>query len=160
VPFEFSRVLLPAGDELLGFDVWAPRHDYVHDGRTAGSDGSEDQTDIAFPLDRGKRYFLVLVALCAPKLRGATFAPTPTGGEILERLRPVWPEATPAAVQWNIDYLAIKLRLRADPQRSAENGPRLNGKKDTLAALALRFDLVREEDLELLHAPSAAGASR
>jgi hypothetical protein len=54
-------------------------------------------------------------------------------------------------VQWNIDYLAVKLRLKPAPE-TAETGPRLNGKKEALVSLALRFDLVREDDLALLAA--------
>lgn len=151
IPFEFSRVLLPAGDDVLAFDVWAPCHDYV----VPGEDGGGEPTSPAFPLDHGKRYFLVLAALCEPRLRGEFCAPSPTTAEILRRLRPVWPEATAAAVQWNIDYLAVKLRLKPDPRRTAEPGPRLNGKKDSLAALALRFDLVTEDDLSLLGGPGS-----
>jgi hypothetical protein len=104
----------------------------------------------------------VLVALCAARLRGASCAPPPTTGEILRQLYPVWPGATPGAVQWNIDYLALKLRLAPDPDVARSfgrgHGERLNGTKDMLTARALRLGLVRVEDLELLRSPSAAGA--
>ncbi|MFE7411751.1 FHA domain-containing protein [Streptomyces laurentii] len=146
VPFEFSRIVLPAAGELIDFAVWAPRHDYVSG---VPDDGSGEPTALAFPLDRDKRYFLVLAALCEPRLRGTPHAPLPTVDAVAERLRPVWPGANRAAVQWNIDYLAVKLRLKPGPD-SADAGPRLNGKKETLVSLALRFDLVREEDLEAL----------
>ncbi|BAU85564.1 hypothetical protein SLA_4680 [Streptomyces laurentii] len=146
VPFEFSRIVLPAAGELIDFAVWAPRHDYVSG---VPDDGSGEPTALAFPLDRDKRYFLVLAALCEPRLRGTPHAPLPTVDAVAERLRPVWPGANRAAVQWNIDYLAVKLRLKPAPD-SADAGPRLNGKKETLVSLALRFDLVREEDLEAL----------
>ena len=166
VPFEFSRVLLPAGDELLGFDVWAPRHDYVYGG-LPGTDDTHDGEPAAatFPLDRATRYFLVLVALCAPRLNGAAFTgtaafgATPTVGEIVRRLYPVWPEVTGPQVRWNIDYLAIKLRIKPDPARTASLGlgERFTSKKDRLAALALRFGLVGEDDLELLRVPAPVG---
>ncbi|QES07931.1 FHA domain-containing protein [Streptomyces venezuelae] len=143
VPFEFSRVVLPAGSDLVDFSVWAPRHDYAEHPHDT-DDG--EPTAVPFPLDRGKRYFLVLAALCEPRLRGAPHAPLPTADAIVERLRPVWPGANRAAVQWNIDYLAVKLRLKPSPD-TADPGPRLNGKKDSLVSLALRFDLVREADL-------------
>jgi hypothetical protein len=146
VPFEFSRVVLPAGDELLGFDVWAPRHDYL-DADSTDRDGQV--TAPAFPLDRSKRYFLVLAALCEARLRGAPHAPLPTTEQVIERLCPVWPTANRASVQWNIDYLAVKLRLKPGPE-AADCGPRLNGKKETLVSLALRFDLVREKELAVL----------
>jgi hypothetical protein len=150
IPFEFARVVLPAAGELLSFDVWAPRHDYLDDAATtAGAAYEGDATTLAFPLDRTKRYFLVLAALCEPRLRGAPHAPLPTVDQVAERLRPVWPAAGRASVQWNIDYLAVKLRLKQPPE-SVDGGPRLNGKKESLVSLALRFDLVGEHELGVL----------
>lgn len=146
VPFEFSRVVLPAADDLVDFSVWAPRHEYV-ESVPATADG--EPTALAFPLDRSKRYFLVLAALCEPRLRGNPHAPLPTVDAVADRLRERWPAANRAAVQWNIDYLAVKLRLKPGPE-SADAGPRLNGKKESLVSLALRFDLVREDDLAAL----------
>ncbi|CAM5398468.1 FHA domain-containing protein [Streptomyces narbonensis] len=168
VPFEFSRVVLPAGGDLLDFSVWAPRHDYLERAHPAcacaststsacvcvcAGDGGGDgePTTLAFPLDRTKRYFLVLAALCESRLRGAPHAPLPTVDRIVERLRPLWPAVNRASVQWNIDYLAVKLRLKPGPD-TADAGPRLNGKKETLVSLALRFDLVHEDDLVTLTA--------
>ncbi|MEU8530693.1 FHA domain-containing protein [Streptomyces sp. NPDC048629] len=148
IPFEFARVVLPAGRDLLSFSVWAPRHDYV-----LGDPPGGEPTALAFPLDRGKRYFLVLAALCEARLRGEPHAPLPTVEEVCTRLRPVWPAVNRAAVQWNIDYLAVKLRLKPGPE-TADTGPRLNGKKESLVSLALRFDLVREDDLTALSVPS------
>ncbi|MFD7864914.1 FHA domain-containing protein [Streptomyces sp. NPDC059783] len=163
VAFEFSRVVLPAGSELLSFDVWAPRHDYAEPEDGSGPGGppggrAGEPTATAFPLDRSKRYFTVLTALCEPRLRGEPYAPLPTVEQVVERLRPGWPAATRAAVQWNIDYLAVKLRLKPGPD-TCEPGLRLNGKKETLVALALRFDLVREDDLAVLALP-ATGPER
>lgn len=163
VPFEFSRVVLPAGTELLSFDVWAPRHDYADPADAAEPHDAPGQhggasTALAFPLDRSKRYFTVLAALCEPRLRGAPYAPLPTVEQVVERLRPWWPAATRAAVQWNIDYLAVKLRLKPGPD-ACDPGPRLNGKKETLVSLALRFDLVREDDLAVLTGAAGAPAS-
>ncbi|MBK1787574.1 hypothetical protein [Prauserella cavernicola] len=145
VPFEFSRVVLPAAGDLLTFDVWAPRHEYLDE----LAELTGDPTAAAFPLDRSKRYFLVLAALCEPRLRGVPHAPLPTVDRVVERLRPMWPGVTRATVQWNIDYLAVKLRLKPSPD-SADPGPRVNGKKATLVSLALRFDLVAERDLTRL----------
>jgi hypothetical protein len=147
VPFEFSRVVLPAAGDLLGIDVWAPRHEYL-DERV---EFAGDPTVAAFPLDRSKRYFLVLAALCEPRLRGAPHAPLPTADQLIERLRPVWPTVNRASVQWNIDYLAVKTRIKPSPE-SADPGPRVNGKKESLVSLALRFDLVDEHDLIRLDA--------
>ncbi|MFE9646900.1 FHA domain-containing protein [Streptomyces sp. NPDC006365] len=148
VSFEFSRVVLPAAGELLSFDVWAPRHTY----RSANRPGLSGATTAqAFSLDRTKRYFAVLAALCEPRLRGAPHAPLPTVDELVERLRHTWPAANRSSVYWNIDYLAVKLRLRPAAD-AAEPGPRRYGKKDSLVSLALRFDLVREDDLVVLAA--------
>ncbi|MHC0434211.1 FHA domain-containing protein [Streptomyces sp. O3] len=153
VPFEFSRVVLPAAGELLGFDVWAPRHAYGGPARPGLSGAT---TAPAFALDCTKRYFAVLAALCEPRLRGAPHAPLPTVDQVVERLRPSWPAANRSSVYWNIDYLAVKLRLKPAPD-TLEPGPRLNGKKESLVSLALRFDLVRECDLVVLGAvPSGA----
>ncbi|MCX4905999.1 FHA domain-containing protein [Streptomyces sp. NBC_00878] len=146
VSFEFSRVVLPAAGELLSFDVWAPRHTYS---RTAHPGVSGATTAAAFSLDRTKRYFAVLAALCEPRLRGEPHAPLATSDQLVERLRPSWPAASRSSVYWNIDYLAVKLRLRPGPD-TAEPGPRLYGKKESLVSLALRFDLVREDDLVVL----------
>ncbi|MGC9535329.1 FHA domain-containing protein [Streptomyces sp. UG1] len=156
IPFEFSRVVLPAAGDLLGFEVWAPHQEILD--TTGWSDGSDDgaptgtTTAPAFSLDHTKRYFAVLVALCEPRLRGAPHAPPPTAEALVERLRATWPTATRASVQWNINYLAVKLRLKPDPDTTADSGPRLNGKKELLVSLALRFDLVREDDLVVLTA--------
>ncbi|MER6447537.1 FHA domain-containing protein [Streptomyces venezuelae] len=149
VPFEFARLVLPAGSELLTLDVWAPRHDYADRDDPGEPDG--EPTALPFPLDRSSRYFLVLTALCEPRLRGAPHAPLPTVEQVVERLKPSWPAANRAAVQWNIDYLAVKLRLKPGPD-TVDPGPRLVGKKETLVSLALRFDLVREADLAALPA--------
>ncbi|MFD0423143.1 FHA domain-containing protein [Streptomyces parvus] len=148
VPFEFSRVVLPAAGDLLAFDVWAPRHAFRSVTRS-GLPG--DMTAPAFALDRTKRYFAVLTALCEPRLRGEPHAPLPAVEQLVERLRPVWPTVTRSAVYWNIDYLAVKLRLRTDAE-TGEPVRRANGKKDSLVSLALRFDLVHEGDLRVLSA--------
>ncbi|WP_328873354.1 FHA domain-containing protein [Streptomyces sp. NBC_00287] len=151
VPFEFARVVLPAAGDLLTFDVWAPRHVFRSTLR-AGLSGA--LTAPAFTLDRTKRYFAVLAALCEPRLRGEPHAPLPAVEQLVERLRPVWPTVSRSSVYWNIDYLALKLRLRSAPD-TAEPGQRVNGKKETLVSLALRFDLVREDDLIVLTAPAS-----
>ncbi|WP_415950067.1 FHA domain-containing protein [Streptomyces sp. KLOTTS4A1] len=154
MPFEFSRVVLPSSGGLLGFDVWAPRHDYAQDPQD-GSAISGESTALAFPLDRSKRYFLVLAALCEDRLRGEPHASAPTVAQLTERLRKVWPQATRSAVQWNIDYLSVKLQLRPGPEDS-DPARRLHGKKEALMSLALRFDLVSEDDLALLSGPASS----
>ncbi|MES5816484.1 FHA domain-containing protein [Streptomyces sp. RG80] len=155
VPFEFSRIVLPAAGDLLTFDVWAPRHVF----RSVARHGLPGAlTAPAFTLDRTKRYFAVLAALCEPRLRGEPHASLPAVEQLVDRLRPMWPSVSRSAVYWNIDYLALKLRLRPGPD-TTEPGQRVNGKKESLVSLALRFDLVREDDLVVL-AASAREACR
>ena len=150
VPFEFSRVVLPAAGDLLTFDVWAPRHTF----RSADRQGLPGAaTAPAFALDRTSRYFAVLAALCEPRLRGEPHAPLPAVEQLAERLQPVWPTVSRSSIYWNIEYLALKLRLRPGPGTAAP-GLRVNGKKESLVSLALRFDLVREDDLVVLAAPA------
>lgn len=152
VPFEFSRIVLPAAGDLIAIDVWAPRHDYLR----ADGDIEGTTTAPAFSVDRTKRYFAVLAALCEPRLRGEPHAPLPTADELVELLRANWPSVSRTSVQWNIDYLAVKLRLKPAPDAAVTGAPRLNGKKERLVSLALRFDLVRETDLT----PLRGGALR
>ncbi|GHH13170.1 FHA domain-containing protein [Streptomyces lanatus] len=155
IPFEFSRIVLPAAGDLLAIEVWAPRHDYLSS--EGGLDGAT--TAPAFSVDRTKRYFAVLAALCEPRLRGEPHAALPTVDQVVDRLRPNWPAASRTSVQWNIDYLAVKLRLKPGPE-TADTGPRLNGKKESLVSLALRFDLVREDDLFVLRESAPGRVTR
>src|SRR5262245_48088524 len=67
VPFEFARVSLPTRDRPAEFLVFAPQHCYAEPG--ASLEG--DQTVAAFALDETSKYFLILVALCEPRLRDA-----------------------------------------------------------------------------------------
>ncbi|MFC8514131.1 FHA domain-containing protein [Streptomyces sp. NPDC057257] len=160
IPFEFSRIVLPAAGDLLAIEVWAPRHDYLHPAAGTDADNAVGATTApAFSVDRTKRYFAVLAALCEPRLRGDPHAPLPTVDQVVDRLRPNWPAASRTSVQWNIDYLAVKLRLKPGPEE-ADQGPRLNGKKESLVSLALRFDLVREDDLVVLSAARSGRVSR
>ncbi|MFE9336065.1 hypothetical protein [Streptomyces sp. NPDC007063] len=202
VPFEFARVRLCAGESGAGcgFDVLAPRHDYLasadslvggsrsrgkraaallpEGAQAGGTQGernrreggiglpaegvtggaAEDRTQgwsfdpfpRPYPLDHTCHYFLVLAALCEASLRGDA-APVPDVVELTERLRPVWPDVSPAAVAWNIDYLRLKLRLRAPD--AAESVC------EALVRFALRFDLVQEAQLAVLDSGLAhAGA--
>ncbi|MEV7927829.1 MULTISPECIES: serine/threonine protein kinase [unclassified Kitasatospora] len=145
VPFEFSRVLLPALGEPAWFKVFAPQHAYL-EGRPGGVGG--ELTVSPFALDPTAKYFLVLLALCEPRLRSPSAAVVPGVTEVLARLRalPSCHGLTRSAVNYHIDYLVwTKLRLR-EPYEDGPGG----GKREELAALALKFDLVREEHLALL----------
>ncbi|MCX4904426.1 serine/threonine protein kinase [Streptomyces sp. NBC_00878] len=157
VPFEFSRVVLPALNGTADFKVFAPQHAYL-DERSAP--GAGDQTVNPFALDPTSKYFLVLVALCEPRLRAPSDTALPGAGEIAERLRPLdsCRDLSRSAVNYHIDYLAFaKLRLDHGDTEGEQNG-RTGAKRAQLVAAALRFGLVREEHLALL--PSRAGANR
>jgi hypothetical protein len=148
VPFEFARVSLPVTDGPVSFLVFAPQHSYADPQRPGGRDG--DRTAVAFPLDETAKYFLILVALCEPRLRDSAMVGLPTAGEIVERLRPheQCRELTRTAVNYHIDYLAIeKLRVK-EPRPGAHE--RLEWKREALVSVALRFGLVRDEHRRLL----------
>ncbi|MDG9720849.1 serine/threonine protein kinase [Streptomyces sp. DH24] len=155
VPFEFSRVLLPALTGNAAFKVFAPQHAYLAE---QPGDGAGEQTVHPFALDPAAKYFLVLVALCEPRLRDPSDTALPGVGDIVERLRPLEScrDLTRSAVNYHIDYLAFaKLRLDVGEEPAAD-GARTGAKRARLASLALRFGLVREEHLALLP-PRGAG---
>ncbi|MEU8889837.1 serine/threonine protein kinase [Streptomyces sp. NPDC048442] len=142
VPFEFSRVVLPSRGAEATFKVYAPEHAYL-EGDPVPRLGEPTQSP--FSLDRTAKYFLVLLALCEPRLRDASSGAVPGVAEVLERLRPLpsCHNLTRTAVNYHIGYLATeKLRLG--------DGEWTGGKRAELVSFALRFDLVREEHLPLL----------
>ncbi|CAL9345745.1 serine/threonine protein kinase [Streptomyces sp. enrichment culture] len=151
VPFEFSRVVLPALTGTAGFKVFAPQHAYLGE---ESADGLGEQTVHPFALDPTAKYFLVLVALCEPRLRDASDTALPGAGEIVDRLRPLpsCRDLTRSAVNYHIDYLALtKLRLDTGEEGApGAEGGRTGAKRARLASVALRFGLVREEHLGLL----------
>jgi hypothetical protein len=155
IPFEISRVVLPAGQGLVAFFVFAPMHAYL-EGRP-GTLGHGERTLTAFPLDCSSKYFLVLLALCEPRLRDQSHVAIPTVAQVVRRLRPLpsCADLNENAVTFHIDYLArTKLRVRHD-----EPGlQRLDTKRAALVSLALRFNLVREEHLRLLPPRVATGS--
>jgi hypothetical protein len=159
IPFEFSRVVLPAGTDFVTFQVFAPMHAFL-DGQPPDKLGGA-LTTTSFPLDTSAKYFLVLVALCEPRLRDESHVTIPTVDTVVERLRPLPSCRTlnASAVNFHIDYLArTKLRVKQD---SADGrSERLEAKREALVSVALRFNLVREEHLTLLppRVPRAAAS--
>ncbi|MGI5335906.1 serine/threonine protein kinase [Streptomyces sp. CA-181903] len=157
IPFEFSRVVLPTrGSATVSFQVYAPDHVYLDPGGMGGPWGSRTVT--AYSLDETATYFLVLVALCEPRLRDVSPVAVPTTPQIVERLagHPACPRLTARAVSSHIDYLAEeKIRISTPAGADARRDARRNGKREALVGLALRFGLVREEHLALL--PPRAG---
>ncbi len=159
VPFEFARVVLPTRGELpVTFQVFAPDHVYLDPGAVGGP--WESRTVTAYSLDETAAYFLVLVALCEPRLRDQSRVAVPTTPQVVDRLRAHAERAplTARAVSSHIDYLAEE-KLRIDGRTGRSD--RRNGKREEIVGLALRFGLVREEHLALLPpAPRAAGPER
>lgn len=143
IPFEFARVLIPVDDGMVSFLVYAPEHVYTD---PEPQDG--DLTTAAFSLDETAKYFLILVALCEPRLRDSTSVAIPLIPDVIERLRPLEScrDLTRTAVNFHIDYLAErKLRIRDRSPGAAEE--RLDWRREALVTLALRFNLVTEEHL-------------
>ncbi|NEA63969.1 serine/threonine protein kinase [Streptomyces sp. SID12488] len=150
VPFEFSRVVLPALSGTVDFKVFAPQHAYLDE---QSSPCAEESTVHPYALDATAKYFLVLVALCEPRLRAPSDGTLPGVGDIAERLRPLEScrGLTRSAVNYHIDYLTFaKLRLDVGGEPGADGNTRTGAKRARLASLALRFGLVREEHLALL----------
>lgn len=147
IPFEFARVVLPVAEGSCSFLVFALQHSFLdHDPSESAMDG--EPTVSAFSLDESAKYFLVLVALCEPRLRDGSSSVIPTVPEVIARLRDV-PGCAPmtrAAVNFHIDYLA-RTKLRVKPPSSPRKA---DWQRAALVSIALRFDLVREEHLKKL----------
>jgi hypothetical protein len=146
VPFEFARVVLPSDGESVSFQVFAPQHVFMGPDEPGRLSGAE--TVSPFSLDENAKYFLVLVALCEPRLRGLSAVAVPSVPQVVERLRrhPECAEITRTAVNFHVDYLVgSKLRLRRPG-----GGERLDWKREALVSLVLRFGLVQEDHLALL----------
>jgi hypothetical protein len=148
VSFEFARVSVPMTEGPVSFLVFAPQHCYAEPGEDDGRDG--ERTAAAFPLDETAKYFVILVALCEPRLRDSSTVALPTADEIAARLRAHegCRDLTRAAVNHHIDYLAVT-KLRVKEARPGA-GERLDSKREALASVALRFGLVRDEHRRLL----------
>jgi hypothetical protein len=157
VPFEFARVVLPVKNSSVSFTVFAPEHSYA-DGLAPESPTGE-QTLAAFALDETAKYFLVLVALCEPRLRDGSSVVIPSVPQIVDRLRGLEScrTMTRTAANFHIEYLA-RTKLRVKEPSSAGPAAKADWQREALVSLALRFDLVREEHLALL--PAGAGRSQ
>ncbi|MGW1074039.1 serine/threonine protein kinase [Streptomyces sp. NPDC002537] len=158
IPFEFARVVLPTrSNGTVAFQVFAPDHVYLDPDTLDGQWGTH--TVPAYSLDETSRYFLVLVALCEPRLRDESPVAVPTTPQIVERLgdHAACGRLTPRAVSSHIDYIAEeKMRIGVPAEHGLRREARRNGKRESIVGIALRFGLVREEHLALL--PPRAGA--
>lgn len=141
--------MLPVEGEEPAFRVLAPRHVYADPDLMPCAEG--EQTVGAFPLDQTARYFLILVALCEPRLRDASSVVIPTVPGIIERLRQAGhPRLTRTAVNFHIEYLA-RHKLRVKPTDGSCG--KADWQRAALVSLALRFNLVGHQHLALLADP-------
>ncbi|NUR83421.1 MAG: serine/threonine protein kinase [Nonomuraea sp.] len=139
IGYGFARVVLPALTGRVSFLVWAPRDTAKREPLRPPVD-----TKSVYNLDESKKYFLILVALCEPRLRDPASAVIPSVPSILKRLRD--PELTRFAINHHINYLATeKLKVRGDPAEGKADWQRA-----AVVNLALRFDLVTQEHLAML----------
>jgi len=149
VPFEFADVMLPVDGEEPAFRVLAPRHAYADPDLVPSTEG--ERTVATFPLDQTARYFLILVALCEPRLRDASSVVIPTVPEIIERLcQAGYPRLTRTSVNFHIEYLA-RHKLRVKPADGS--GGKADWQRAALVSLALRFNLVGHQHRALLATP-------
>jgi hypothetical protein len=143
VPFTHSRVTLPSPAGLVCLTVTAPAPDYLT------APGPNARPAAAFPLDERAKYFLVLVALCEPRLRDPSSAAIPSTPGIVRRLKhhAACAGITEAAVNYHITYLARrKLRVR----NGDNDDQSARWQRAAVVSTAMRFRLVREEHLRLL----------
>jgi hypothetical protein len=154
VPFEISRVMVPGTDEAGDLIVFGSR---CAPGGTerVDDDCACDPTVSPFLLTPSAKYFLVLVALCEPRLCSGDTAEVPTARDIVDRLRPLpaCRRFTESTVQFHIDYL-VKEKLRLAPS-DAEGPGRVGWKRLALTTAAMRYGLVGPQHLELLPARRA-----
>lgn len=147
VPFTCARITLASARGLLSLTVTAPEPAYLYPRSARAETG---RMGVAFSLNESAKYFLVLVALCEPRLGDASSMVIPHTSDIVERLRHLdsCRSLTRAAVNFHIDYLAGKLRVKE--QDGHAPGSRANWQREAMVSRALRFGLVRQEHLKLL----------
>lgn len=150
VPFTRARVTVPSARGLVSLTVTAPEPDL---GPARAAPVPPDPPENVFSIDVNAKYFLVLLALCEPRLREASSQEMPGTSEIVRRLRGLEPcrSITRAAVNFHIDYLARrKFRVRGTPGAEPGSRPRANWQREAIIATALRFGVVRDDHLTLL----------
>jgi hypothetical protein len=150
IPFEISRVTLPTANGTTSFSVYAPDQPRTRNGfGPAARHLGGEATSPTFALDTTAKYFLVLVALCEPRLRDGGLAPVPTDAEVVRRLAPLpgCAQLNPRAVNFHLDYLA-KTKFRLQTSRRPSIG--FTARRDLVVGFALRFGLVNEDHLALL----------
>ncbi|MFV2019032.1 hypothetical protein [Micromonospora sp. LOL_023] len=145
VPFEMSRVVVPGNCGPQSLNVLSTSAPRVNTAKIMSPSSSR-----CVGLNTRRKYFLVLVALCEPRLLGDWPSGVPSMPEVIERLRPIsgWSRLTRNAINYHIDYLAEK-KLRNYIYVDSST-TRIRWKREALVSTALRHDLVRNEHLSLL----------
>ncbi|MER5570653.1 hypothetical protein ABT083_31360 [Streptomyces goshikiensis] len=146
VPFEMSRILIPSSEDVIELTVFAPAPPLLGPAQAATVPESAMSK-----MDTASKYFAVLVALCEPRLRGSSMAAVPSVQEVVKRLRGIeqFRDANRSSINYHIDYLADQKLPVSQWAKYVDEG-RMHSKREALVAFALRFDLVREEHLDLL----------
>ncbi|MEV0267116.1 hypothetical protein AB0I49_38045 [Streptomyces sp. NPDC050617] len=146
IPFEMSRVLIPSGDNIIELTVFGSPPPLMGEELSVGTPGPA-----MVDLETASKYFVVLVALCEPRLRGYSMAAVPSVQEVVQRLRGSgdFRDANRSSINYHINYLADQKLPVSRWSRYMSEG-RMHSKREALVAFALRFDVVREEHLLLL----------
>lgn len=153
VAYEFARVVIPARGGPVTFMVYAPEHTVLE----AGQVDVGARTVVAYSLDPTARYFLVLVAMCEPRLRDPSSPLIPTTQDVVHRLAPFG--ITADAVNAQVDYLA-KSKLKVRSRDAGSPSGKGDWQRAAIVGVALRFNLVRDTHLALLPRGGAHGAPR
>lgn len=153
VPFEISRVLIPSGSGITELTVFGSSPRLLEKELATQAPESSMAN-----LDTTSKYFTVLVALCEPRLRGSSMAAVPTVQEVVGRLKEIdqFKDANRSSINYHIDYLADQKLPVSQWAKYVDKG-RMHSKREALVAFALRFDLVKEEHLDLLPANQKPG---
>jgi hypothetical protein len=146
IPFEMSRVLIPSWTGLVQVTLFGRPPELLQESRVVDAPESSP-----FQLDETSKYFLVLVALCEPRLRGSSMAAVPSVQEVVNRLQQTdcFKDANRSSVNYHIDYLCER-KLQVEQWAMYSANGRMHSKREALVSFALRYDLVREEHLSLL----------
>ncbi|WP_259294759.1 hypothetical protein [Streptomyces canus] len=146
IPFEMSRVLIPSGENITELTVFGSPPPLMREELSARIPGPP-----MVNVETASKYFAVLVALCEPRLRGSSMAAVPSVQEVVERLRgsSQFRGANRSSINYHINYLADQ-KLPVNRWTKCVDEGRMHSKREALVAFALRFDIVREEHLDLL----------
>lgn len=146
IPFEMSRVLIPSSQGMTELKIFGNPPTLLN-----SATHQQEADDGVGRLNEQSKYFLVLVALCEPRLRLSSMAAVPSVREVVDRLKtvPGFANINRSSVNYHIDYLR-ESKLALDEWSMSAHGGRMHSKREALVSYALRYDLVREEHLALL----------